>query len=308
MATDLILDCDPGHDDAIALLLALQSPEITVRGVTTVAGNQTLPKTTHSALQVLTLANRTDVPVAAGMSEPIFRDLQVAEHVHGESGLDGPPLPDPETAPIDQHGVDFIAETAREHDGITLAPVGPLSNVGALLKRYPDIDEYIDRIVLMGGGVYQGNMTPAAEFNILVDPEAASLVFESDIPTTMVGLEVSRESAIPVDDFERFGTGGSQVANTVVGWLEYFVKFHQDEFGWDKVPIHDACAVADVIQPGIVETTDMSVVVETEGKYTLGETVCDEHGVTDRPADTAVGVDIDTATFHDLLVDSITAY
>ncbi|MFU8870179.1 nucleoside hydrolase [Natronococcus sp.] len=307
MPNDVIIDCDPGHDDAIALLLALQSPELDVRGVTTVAGNQTLPKTTRNALQTLTLADRTDVPVASGMSEPMVRDLTIADHVHGESGLDGPELPDPEYEPIDEDAVDFIARTARECDGLTLIPVGPLTNIGLLLKRYPGIESDIDRIVLMGGGVYEGNITPAAEFNIFVDPEAASLVFDADVPVTMVGLEATRAARVPAAEFERFRSLDSDVGDVVADWLEFFLEFHREQFGWDGVPIHDACAVAEVAD-GVVETEPMHVTVETSSDHADGQTICDVRGVTDVPPNADVGVDIDRDRFVDRLVDALENY
>jgi pyrimidine-specific ribonucleoside hydrolase len=308
MTTDIILDCDPGHDDAIAALLALTSPELSVRAITTVAGNQTLVKTTRNAQQVLTLANRTDVPIASGMSEPIVRDPRVAEDVHGESGLDGPALPDPTADVVEEDAVGFIARTAKEADGISLVPTGPLTNIGMLLKRYPDIDRHIDEIVLMGGAIEMGNYTPAAEFNILVDPEAADIVFRSDIPVTMVGLEVTRAARVRTAEFDRFRDLGTNVGETVAEWLDFFHRFHEDRYGWDGVPIHDACAVAELIDESIVETEPMHVAVETSGDHTAGRTVCDRHGVLGSEPNTSVGVDIDREAFVDLLVDAIGKY
>ncbi|WP_121823051.1 nucleoside hydrolase [Halostella salina] len=308
MTTDVILDCDPGHDDAIAALLALTAPDLSVRAVTTVAGNQTLAKTTENARQVLTLADRTDVPVASGMDEPMVRDLMVAEDVHGESGLDGPDLPDPAVDTLDEHAVDCIARTAREAGGVTLVPTGPLTNVGMLLKRYPDIDRYVDEIVLMGGAVGMGNYTPAAEFNILVDPEAADIVFRSDVPVTMVGLDVTRAARVRTDEFERFRDLGTDVGVTVAEWLDYFLRFHEDRFGWDGVPLHDACAVAELIDDDIVETEAMHVAVETAGDHTAGRTVCDQWDVLDTEPNASVGVDIDREAFVDLVVDAVAKY
>ncbi|WP_254533116.1 nucleoside hydrolase [Natrinema gelatinilyticum] len=308
MSTEVIIDCDPGHDDAIALLLALQSDELEVRGVTTVAGNHTLPKTTRNVLRTLTLADRKDVPVASGMAEPMVRELTIADHVHGESGLDGPGLPDPGSSPVDEDAVDFIARTASESDGLTLVPVGPLTNIGMLLKRYPETEASIDRIVLMGGGIYEGNITPAAEFNIFVDPEAADIVFSSEIPVTMVGLEVTRSARVAVDEFDRFRDLGSEVGTVVAGWLEFFLEFHRDQFGWDGVPIHDACAVAEVINPGIVESEAMHVAVETASDHADGQTICDRRGVLDEAPNAEVGVDIDRERFVELLVDALSDY
>jgi len=308
MATDVIIDCDPGHDDAIALLLALSAPDLTLRGVTTVAGNQTLAKTTRNALRVLALADRTDVPVVSGMAEPMVRDLTVADHVHGESGLDGPDLPDPDADPAGDDAAAFIARTAAETDGLTLIPTGPLTNVGMLLKRYPEVESSLDRIVLMGGGMADGNITPAAEFNIHVDPEAAALVFDADVPVTMVGLDATRAARLPADEFGTVRDLGSAVAGVVADLLEFFLEFHREEFGWDGVPIHDACAVAEVIDPGVVETAAMNVAVETGGGPADGETVCDRRGTTGREPNARVATGIDRERFLDLLLDGLRAY
>lgn len=308
MTTDVILDCDPGHDDAIAMLLALASDDLAVRAVTTVAGNQTLEKTTQNARQVLTLADRTDVPVAAGMAGPMVRDLIVAEDIHGDSGLDGPDLPEPAADAVDDHAVDVIAETAAEHGNVTLVPTGPLSNVGMLLKRHPDVVEHIDEIVLMGGSVESGNYAPAAEFNILVDPEAAAIVFESDVPVTMVGLEVTRAARILVEEFREFSDLGSTVGEVVAAWLEFFHEFHDDHYGWDGVPVHDACAVAAVIDDDVVETERMHVDIETNSDHCDGRTVCDQFGVLDAEPNTEVGVGIDRDRFLALLLDELADY
>jgi pyrimidine-specific ribonucleoside hydrolase len=308
VTTDIILDCDPGHDDAIAALLALTAPEVSVRAMTTVAGNQTLAKTTDNARRVLTLADRTDVPLAAGMSEPMVRDLMVAEDVHGESGLDGPDLPEPATPVADEHAVECIARTAAEVGGVTLVPTGPLTNVGMLLKRYPDIDEHVEEIVLMGGAVGMGNYTPAAEFNILVDPEAADLVFESDIPVTMVGLDVTREARVHKDEFERFRELDNGIGPVVAEWLDFFLEFHEERFGWNGVPIHDACAVVEVLGRGVIETERMHVAVETSGDHTDGRTVCDRYGVLDAEPNASVATGIDREGLVDLLVGAVESY
>ncbi|WP_323192264.1 nucleoside hydrolase [Halostella sp. PRR32] len=308
MTTDIILDCDPGHDDAIATLLALTAPELSVRAITTVAGNQTLSKTTRNARQVLTLADRTDVPVASGMAEPMVRDLMVADDVHGESGLDGPDLPEPTVDTVDEDGVDLIARTAKQAGSVTLVPTGPLTNVGMLLKRHPEVESHLDEIVLMGGAVGTGNYTPAAEYNILVDPEAADIVFRSDVPVTMIGLDVTRAARVRAETFDRFRKLGSDVGETVAEWLDFFLRFHEDRFGWEGVPIHDACAVAEVMDRDVIETEPMHVAVETDGEHTLGRTVCDRYGVLDAEPNASVGVDIDREAFVDLLLDSVAKY
>ncbi len=242
------------------------------------------------------------------MTEPMVRDPMFAEDVHGESGLDGPALPDPAVNTADEDAVELIARTAKEVGAITLVPTGPLTNVGMLLKRYPDIEQYINEIVLMGGAVGIGNYTPAAEFNILVDPEAADIVFTSDVPVTMVGLDVTRSARIRTDEFDRFRKLGTEVGETVAGWLDFFHRFHEDRFGWDGVPIHDACAVAELIDESIVETEKMHVAVETSGNHTSGRTVCDRYGVLESEPNTDVGVGIDRDAFVDLLVEAVARY
>ncbi|MGH3010119.1 MAG: nucleoside hydrolase, partial [Gaiellaceae bacterium] len=192
MSTKIVMDCDPGHDDAMAILLALASPELELLGVTTVAGNQTLDKTTRNALIALEIAGRGDVPVAAGADRPLRRELRTAAHVHGETGLDGPELPEPAAAPVDAHAADFLAELIEP--GVVLVPTAPLTNVALMLERHPDVRDRLERIVWMGGSTVEGNVTPAAEFNCFVDPEAAAAVFASGIPITMIGLNVTHRA------------------------------------------------------------------------------------------------------------------
>jgi inosine-uridine nucleoside N-ribohydrolase len=307
MTTQVLLDCDPGHDDAIALLLALASDAVTLRGVTTVAGNQTLEKTTQNALTTLTLADRTDVPVVAGIDRPLVREQVLAEYVHGESGLDGADLPDPVVEAADDHAVDIIVEEAR-CGGLTLIATGPLSNVAFALRRAPDISDQLDRIVLMGGSVRDGNITPAAEFNIFADPETARVVFESDVPVVMVGLDVTRQARIGPDGIERIRDMRSEVAVAVADLLEFFAEFHREQYGWESLPIHDALAVAEVIKPGILETEHMHVGVETQGKLTYGRTVADIRGVTNKEPNAHVALDVDRDAFFDLLYDALKRY
>ena len=222
MPTPIILDCDPGHDDAIAILLALASPEVELLGITTVHGNQTLDKTTVNALKVLELAGRADVPVARGAERPLVRELSVADHVHGESGLDGPVLPEPTARPVDDDAVSFLAE--RLGPGVVLCPTGSLTNIARLLTDHPGVRP--ERIVLMGGAIGLGNITPAAEFNIWADPEAATIVFESGIDITMVGLDVTHQAIVGperVDRFRRMGRVGAIVAE----WVDFYSLYHR---------------------------------------------------------------------------------
>lgn len=304
MSTPVVIDCDPGHDDAIAILLALASPEVELRGITTVGGNQTLDKTTRNALKVLELTGRTEIPVAAGAAAPLRRELRTAAHVHGESGLDGPDLPEPTTTPIAAEAADFLAELIEP--GVVLVPTGPLTNVALLLERHPDVRDRLDRIVWMGGAIAEGNTTPAAEFNALVDPEAAAAVFGSGIPVTMVGLDVTHLALFTREHADRVRSAGT--AGRFVGELaDFFLRFHLERYGFEGSPIHDAMAVAHVIDPTLLTTLHCNVSIETESQFCDGRTVVDRWGVTGRPANAHVGIDVDATRFLDLLCDRIAA-
>ena len=300
MATPIILDCDPGHDDAIAILLALASPEVELLGVTTVHGNQTLDKTTLNALKVLELAGRADVPVARGAERPLARELSVAAHVHGESGLDGPSLPEPTGRPVDDDAVSFLAE--RLGPGVVLVPTGSLTNIARLLTEHPGVRP--ERIVLMGGAIGLGNITPAAEFNIWADPEAAAIVFESGIDITMVGLDVTHEAIVGPERVERFRRMG-RVGAIVAEWVDFYSLYHRKTYGWDGPPVHDALAVAAVIRPELLETAHRSVAIETESELCRGRTVVDLYPRGASPPNAHVGVGVDADAFLDLLEERI---
>ena len=304
MSIPIVIDCDPGHDDAIAILLALASPEVEVRGITTVAGNQTLDKTTRNALKVLELADRTDIPVAAGADRPLQRELRTAPHVHGESGLDGADLPEPTAKPVAVHAADFLAELLEPR--VVLVPTGPLTNVALLLERHPDVKERLDRIVWMGGAIAEGNVTPAAEFNAFVDPEAAAAVFGSGIQVTMIGLDVTHKALFTRAHAERLrGTG--TVGRAVAELSDFFQRFHQNRYGFDGSPIHDALAVAEVIDPSLVTTVECNVEIETASRFCDGRTVVDRWLVTDRPRNAKAGIDVDAERFLELLIARISS-
>jgi inosine-uridine nucleoside N-ribohydrolase len=296
--TRVILDCDPGHDDAIALLLALASPELELVGVTTVHGNQTLEKTTNNALRVLAFAGRPDVPVAAGAHRPLVREPQPAAHVHGESGLDGPELPERASEPVAQHAVDFLAEHVTPET--VLVPVGPLTNVALALDR----GIRPKRIVLMGGSIAEGNMTPAAEFNIWADPEAAARVFASGLDVAMIGLDVTHRALLTPTWSERFRQAG-RVGRFVAELVEFFKQYHLRTYGWDGAPIHDALALAHALRPGIVMTEHLNVEIETASELCRGRTVVDRWHRTDRMANAHVGVDVDADAFFELLLERV---
>ena len=300
-ATSILLDCDPGHDDAIALLLALASPEVDLLGVTSVAGNQTLDKTTANAIRVLEFAGRSDIAVAAGADRPLVRDQFVASYVHGETGLDGPDLPPPQGAPVNRHAADFLADKIREANGnVTLVPVGPLTNVALMLALHPDARP--ERIVLMGGAVAEGNVTPAAEFNIWCDPEAAARVFASGIDITMIGLDVTHKALFTTAHVGRLA---GRVGEMVTELLRFYDKFHRDVYGFDGSPIHDAVAVAHVLRPDLVETLHRNVEIDVESELCRGRTVVDLWQRTDRKPNCHVGVEIDSEGFLELLIERI---
>jgi inosine-uridine nucleoside N-ribohydrolase len=304
VSTPIVIDCDPGHDDAIAILLALASPEVELRGITTVAGNQTLDKTTRNALKVLELAGRTDIPVAAGADAPLQRTLRVAANVHGESGLDGPDLPEPTAKPVAGHAADVLAEWLEP--GVVLVPTGPLTNVALLFERHPDVKERLERIVWMGGAIAEGNVTPAAEFNAFVDPEAAALVFSSGIPVTMIGLDITHQALFTRAHADRLrGTG--RAGKAVAELSDFFQRFHESRYGFDGSPIHDALAVAEVIDPTLVTRLECNVAIETASEYCDGRTVVDRWLVTDGPKNARVGIAVDARRFLELLVERISS-
>jgi purine nucleosidase len=296
--TRVVLDCDPGHDDAIALLLALASPEVELLGVTTVHGNQTVEKTTENALRVLELVGRGDVPVARGAARPLARELHVAAHVHGDSGLDGPELPAATTAPVEQDAVDFLLEHAG--GDVTVVAVGPATNVALALER----GLRPERIVLMGGAIGEGNMTPAAEFNVWADPEAAQRVFHAGVPVTMIGLDVTHRALLTPAWAQRFRDAG-RVGTFVADLVDYFKRYHARTYGWDGAPIHDAVALAHVFRPELVGTEHVNVEVELESELCRGRTVVDRWRRTDREPNADVGVEIDGDGFLELLLERI---
>src|SRR5579884_1820312 len=301
--TPIVLDCDPGHDDAIAILLALASPEIELVGVTTVSGNQTLDKTTANALRVLELAGRSDIPVHGGADAPIVRGRDVAAHVHGESGLDGPDLPPPSHEPRPQHAVEFLAEQFRRPDKPVLVATGPLTNVGLLFATHADARP--ERIVLMGGSIGEGNRTPAAEFNVWCDPEAARLVFRSGIETTMIGLDATHQAVVTDADVEQLRPLG-RTGKLVAELLDYYGRFHRARYPeLAGSPLHDPVAVAHVARPGLVEVRPASIEVDCESEQSRGRTNVDRRGRGPATPGVSVAVGVDAAAFRRLLVERL---
>jgi inosine-uridine nucleoside N-ribohydrolase len=305
--TRIILDTDPGHDDAIALLLALASPELEILGITTVSGNQTLEKTTANALKILEFVERTDLPVHVGAARPLVREQWAAAYVHGESGLDGPDLPDPKTEPREGHAVDFIAAQAEEHDGVVLVPVGPLTNIGLLLAKYPGIERRIARVVLMGGAIAEGNVTPAAEFNIWADPEAAHRVFTSGIDVTMVGLDVTHKALLLPEKVDEL-RGAGRVGTLVAQLYDFYHGHHVRMYGWEGSPVHDALAVAHVIRADFLETQHRNVQIDIGPEPGRGRTYVDLWKRTGNEPNAHVGVDVDGPGFVDFLIQRLSTY
>ncbi|MEV7544619.1 nucleoside hydrolase [Streptomyces sp. NPDC089915] len=308
MPVPIIIDCDPGHDDALAIMLAAADPAVDLLAITTVAGNQTVEKTTLNARRVCTVAGITDVPIAAGCARPLLQPLSVADDVHGESGLDGPRFPEPTVGVVPEHAVELIHRILTEHpEPVTLVPTAPLTNIALLLTRYPESAARIREIVLMGGSTERGNRTPAAEFNVYADPEAADVVFRSGVPVTMCGLNVTHQALATPEIVARFEALGTELGSVCAGLLTYFASAYNRLWGMPHPPLHDPVAVARVIDPAIVECVDAHVAVELHGTHTRGATVVDPHGYLGLPANARVAVTLDREAFWDRMVGAVAA-
>jgi pyrimidine-specific ribonucleoside hydrolase len=306
VTTPIILDGDPGHDDALAIALALASPELEVLAITTVAGNAPLDRTTRNALRVVTLLDRTSVPVAAGADRPLVRDPWVPVEFHGPSGLDGADLPDPAVEAVDASALELAAGILRGAETpVTLVATGPLTNVALLLRAAPALHERIAEISLMGGSLGEGNTTAAAEFNIWADPEAAAIVFESGIPIRMSGLDVTHQALVLPPDIARLEALGTRPGRVFADLMRFFAIHHRDRYGWEGPPVHDAVAVAWLVAPGLIRHRSLRVDVETAGTVTRGRTVADPEGLAGRPPNAKVGMAIDREGLMDLIVGAI---
>lgn len=304
----IIIDTDPGQDDAVAILLALASPEIEVLGITAVAGNVPLALTELNARKICELAGRPDVKVFAGAVRPLCRQLVTAEEVHGRTGLDGPVLPEPKMRLQDGHAVDFIVKTllAEPTGSTTLAALGPLTNIAMALNRAPEIASRIKQIVLMGGGYFeQGNVTPSAEFNIYVDPQAADIVFRSGIPIVMMPLDVTHKALTSKKRVEAIRAIGTPVGEATAQMLDFFERFDEEKYGTDGGPLHDPCVIAWLLKPDLFGGRHVNVTVEIASELTMGSTVVDWWHVTDRPKNAEVMRDIDADGFFDLLTERL---
>ena len=311
MTTKIILDCDPGHDDAVAILLAAGNPNIELLGVTTVGGNHTLEKVTRNAAQVLTVATLTDVPLYAGATRPILREVETAEGIHGDTGMEihGFELPEPEVSVQDMHGVQFIIDTIMNEPAgtVTLVPTGPLTNIALAARLEPRIVERVKEVVLMGGAYGAGNWTASAEFNIIVDPEAAHIVFNEQWPIVMIGLDLTHQALATKEVEEQFAALDTNVGDFVVGLFGAFRKNYQDAQGFDDPPVHDPCCVAYLIDPTVVETVKVPLDVETQGLLTTGRTVADFRSPAPADCHTSVATKLDAERFWAMVLDAVKA-
>ena len=305
----VILDCDPGHDDALAILLACASPSLEVLGVTTVAGNAGLASTTRNALRILTLLERTDIPVAPGADRPLVREPFIQPGFHGESGLDGADLPEPAIAARPETAIELVAALVRASAApVTLVPTGPLTNIALFLRAFPALHARIGAISLMGGSLGSGNTTASAEFNIWQDPEAAAIVFGSGIPILMAGLDVTHRALVLPADVARLEGLGTKTGRIFADLMRFFAIHHRNRYGWDGPPIHDAVAVGVLVAPWLVTRRPMRIDVETGDGLTRGRTVGDEEGIAGRPPNAEVGVDLDREAFLDLVIDAVARF
>lgn len=306
-ARKIILDCDPGHDDVVAIFLALGNPSIDLLGITTVGGNQTLEKVTRNARGVLATLKREDVKVYAGAERPLLREVSTAASIHGESGLDGVELARPSAPLGNKRAAQFIADTVMEHEAgeVTLVATGPLTNLALAARLEPAIVGRVAEVVLMGGGFHEANWTPVAEFNIWVDPHAASIVFEEEWPVTMVGLDVTHQALVTPEVCDRIAAIGTAPARFFADMMVFFRQSHQGTLALNDPPLHDPCAVAYVIDPSIVVAKPAPVRVETRGEHTVGMTVVDLRANAPEATHTSVAFDLDTERFWDVIEDAV---
>lgn len=311
MSKKIILDCDPGHDDALALTMAVASPKIDLLAVTTSAGNQTPDKTLNNAMRMLTLLHREDIPVAQGNQTPLVKPLETAPEVHGKTGLDGANLPDPDFQVQTIPAIDLIAKVLREsNEKVTLVVTGPMTNAALFFRVYPDLArEKIDQIVFMGGAMGLGNWRPSVEFNIFVDPEVAKIVMNFGIPLVMAPLNVTHQAQIMKEEIEQIGEIANPVGKAFYGLLNFFEQYHENpKWGFKGAPLHDPCTIAWLIDPTMFKSDKMNVDVETQGELTRGETVCDYYTLTDKPKNTEVLLGVDREKFIDLIMASIKSF
>lgn len=304
----IILDCDPGHDDAVAIMLAAINPKIELLGITVVAGNQKLEKTVNNALKVCNHLN-LDVPVYSGMSRPMIREQLIADDIHGETGLDGPKFEELKIKAEDKHAVNFIIDTLMNSDEkVTLVPTGPLTNIGMAIRFEPRIIEKINRIVLMGGSYQLGNMTPAAEFNILADPDAAHIVFSSGVKIVMMGLDLTRQASATKEVVEKIKSLNNKASKLFVDLMEFFEASQKNVYGWSAPPVHDPTTIAYIIDPECIEVKPMFCEIELWSERSYGRTLCDYFGILKKEPNVDVAVKLDFDKFWNLVYENLKLY
>ncbi|MGE7876681.1 nucleoside hydrolase [Peribacillus muralis] len=301
----IILDCDPGHDDAISIILAASQPSLDILGITTVSGNAEIEKTTMNALKICDLVSLSDVVVSKGASEPLIRLRETAPGIHGDSGLDGPQLPEPSRSWSDEHGCDTIIRLVKESkEPVTILPTGPLTNIALALLKAPEIKDNIEEVVLMGGGTF-GNWTPTAEFNIWADPEAAKKVFDSGIPIVVMGLDITHQALATKEVIDQVQKIDNHVAKIVGELLVFFASTYKEMFNFAGPPVHDVLTVAYCVAPELFKTKEVNITVETKGEYTAGTTSIDLHGITGRKANAKYGLELDVEGFWRLMIEAL---
>lgn len=304
----IILDCDPGHDDAVAIMLAAINPKIELLGITVVAGNQKLEKTVNNALKVCNHLN-LDVPVYSGMSRPMIREQLIADDIHGETGLDGPKFEELKIKAEDKHAVNFIIDTLMNSDEkVTLVPTGPLTNIGMAIRFEPRIIEKINRIVLMGGSYQLGNMTPAAEFNILADPDAAHIVFSSGVKIVMMGLDLTRQASATKEVVEKIKSLNNKASKLFVDLMEFFAASQKNVYGWSAPPVHDPTTIAYIIDPECIEVKPMFCEIELWSERSYGRTLCDYFGILKKEPNVDVAIKLDFDKFWNLVYENLKLY
>jgi len=304
----IILDCDPGHDDAVAIMLAAINPKIELLGITVVAGNQKLEKTVNNTLKVCNHLN-LDVPVYSGMSRPMIREQLIADDIHGETGLDGPKFEELKIKAEDKHAVNFIIDTLMNSDEkVTLVPTGPLTNIGMAIRFEPRIIEKINRIVLMGGSYQLGNMTPAAEFNILADPDAAHIVFSSGVKIVMMGLDLTRQASATKEVVEKIKSLNNKASKLFVDLMEFFAASQKNVYGWSAPPVHDPTTIAYIIDPECIEVKPMFCEIELWSERSYGRTLCDYFGILKKEPNVDVAIKLDFDKFWNLVYENLKLY
>ncbi|CAH8771983.1 nucleoside hydrolase [Paenibacillus dendritiformis] len=309
MKKKIILDCDPGHDDAIAIMLAAKYPIFDLLAITIVAGNQTLEKTARNAVHICSYLDIRDVPIAAGMAEPMIRKQVIADAIHGETGMDGPSFGEPTLELDTRHAVDLIIELLMNSEGdITLVPTGPLTNIGMAIRREPRIVPKIKEIILMGGAYQLGNVTPAAEFNIYADPDAAHVVVTCGRPIVMIGLDLTRQALVVKSMMDRIASLNNKASKLFIEIMSWVGGRQKEIYGWEGPPLHDPTTLIYLMDPSIIQTKPMHVAVELRSEACYGRTLCDYFGITGEKPNAEVAVKLDFAKFEDAVYETLKLY